>query len=101
MQALKEVALFNSEFLPSFCFFCPWDSVLTGLSSTTHYLTAPATELGSINNSPVFMLRQIKRPCAFFRQLFALAYWVDSVTEVVVQHFRPYVKLLSGTKGKC
>ena len=101
MQALKEVALFNSEFLPSFCFFCPWDPVLTGLSSTNHYLMAPATEMGSISNSPVFMLRQIKRPCAFFQQLLALAYWVDSVTEVVVQYFRPYVKLLSGTKGKC
>lgn len=38
--------LFSSEFLPSFSFLCPWDPVLTGLSSTIHELKAPGTEMG-------------------------------------------------------
>ena len=93
--------LFGSELLPSFSFLCPRDPVLAGLSSTIHSLKAPGTEMGSMRNSCDFMVGQIKRQWAFCLQLLALAEGVDSVTEVVVQRFRPYVKLLSGTKGKC
>ena len=93
--------LFGSELLPSFSFLCPQDPVLAGLSSTIHSLKAPGTEMGSMRNSCDFMVGQIKRQWAFCLQILALAEGVDSVTEVVVQRFRPYVKLLSGTKGKC
>lgn len=41
MQALKEAALFGSEFLLRFCCFCPWDPELTGLAQ-------PRTPLGSV-----------------------------------------------------
>ena len=54
--------------------------------------------MGSMRNSCVFMVGQIKRWWAFSQQLLSLVEGVDSVTEVVVQCFRPYVKLLSGTK---
>lgn len=92
------------------CFFCPWGPVLPGLTQPGPYVGSavptipwwPLWERWGASDSPlrVFMLRQIKKPQAFFQQLVALANWADSVTAGPLC-FRPYVKLLSGTKGKC
>lgn len=57
--------------------------------------------MGSMRNSCDFMMGQLKRWWAFSQQLLALAEGVDSVTEVVVRCFRPYIKLWSGAKGTC
>lgn len=57
--------------------------------------------MGSMGNSCDFMVGQLKRRWAFSQQLLALAEGADSVTEVVVQCFTPYIKLWSDAKGTC
>lgn len=91
------------------CLFGPWDSVQTGLTQPRPYLGSalpttpqwPLWQRWGASDGPlrVFMLGQRKKPQAFFQQLLALANWADSVTAGPLC-CRPYVKLLSGTKGK-